>query len=243
MHVATASLELKMEGLSARIWMDTGVNALRVELETTQPTTMKVELQRWRNETRPWTDAEQGYTFFCSWSNRSVMPPDVIVPPTNGAKEVGELLWYHRNAQSSWKSDMTHQGLGHALDLSADPFINRTFGALVTASSGTGRRLSSHGAQQLVSQAAAIKHTISAFMLAEQTPTAETWVSSIRTLSKATELRSTAQWSAAWAAQKWSWTKFWNTSRLGIRSSGPAPLPAGVSAGRAGCLVEPSAQR
>jgi hypothetical protein len=29
-----------------------GVNALRVELETTAPTALTVELQRWRNESR-----------------------------------------------------------------------------------------------------------------------------------------------------------------------------------------------
>ena len=82
MHVDSASVELRMEGLSARLWVDPGVNALRVELDTAAPTTLAVELQRWRNESRPWTDAEQGYVFYCPWSNMTIMSPDVVVAPS-----------------------------------------------------------------------------------------------------------------------------------------------------------------
>lgn len=141
MSVATASVELRMPGVSARVWMDgpPPLNVLRVELNVTAPTTLSVELQRWRNRTRQWGDAQQGYSFYCPWHNRTTMPPDTIVPP--GVGDAGgdggqEIVWYHRNLGSSWRADLSHQGLGHALNLSADPFLHRTF-----RWAGGGRRL------------------------------------------------------------------------------------------------------
>ena len=88
MHVANGMVELQTEGMSAKLWMDMAVNALRVELTSAEPTKLTVELQRWRNQTRPWTDAEQGYSFYCDWHNRTTMPPDVIAPPTAGSEDV-----------------------------------------------------------------------------------------------------------------------------------------------------------
>ena len=237
MHVTNGMVELQTEGLSAKLWMDMAVNALRVELTSAQPTKLTVELQRWRNQTRPWTDAEQGYSFYCDWHNRTTMPPDVIAPPTAGSEDV---VWYHRNADSTWKADLTHQGLGHALNASADPFIHRTFGGLVQGSSaGSGDaarplvRVAGDGGGRLVSAEPATSHTVSAFVLTDQTPTAEGWVGAIRSLAKSGARAAPAAWQQAWAAHEQSWDRFWNTSRLDMKAAGGSePQPsASVVAG------------
>jgi hypothetical protein len=249
MSVATASVELRMPGVSARVWMDgpPPLNVLRVELNVTAPTTLSVELQRWRNRTRQWGDAQQGYSFYCPWHNRTTMPPDTIVPP--GVGDAGgdggqEIVWYHRNLGSSWRADLSHQGLGHALNLSADPFLHRTFGGLVEAAAAASSPLapSRHplpfvrsdgggawGGPRLVSPPPSSggggggaagpppppqRYTVSAYVLTEQTPTAQGWVDAVRALARAGRRR---PWAAAWAAHERRWASFWNTSRLDMR--------------------------
>ena len=239
MHVANAVVELRTEGMSARLWMDARINALRVELTTAQPTTLTVELQRWRNQTRPWTDTEQGYSFYCDWHNRTTMPPDVLVPPSS--QEGGEVIWYHRNLGSTWRADLTHQGLGHALNTSADPFINRTFGGIVQGNSGGNGdvaqpmvRVGDASRASLRSTAPATSHTVSAFVLTDQTTTVEDWVAAIRSLAKSgTQATPTAR-QQAWSAHEESWRRFWNTSRLDMKATGgsqprrPAALVPGA---------------
>eukprot|EP01052_Picozoa_sp_SAG31_P079761 SAG31_NODE_39458_length_288_cov_0.740741_1_plen_39_part_01 len=39
MHVASGMVELQTEGISAKLWVETGINALRVEVTTAHPTT------------------------------------------------------------------------------------------------------------------------------------------------------------------------------------------------------------
>jgi hypothetical protein len=219
MHVANASVELRMEGMRALLWVDAHVNALRIEVESTQPSTLSVELQRWRNESRPWGDSEQGYQFFCDWSNRTTMPPDVVVAPSQPGDS--ELLWFHRNTESSWKADVTHQGLGHALHLGRDPFMNRTFGALVAGDSDQRRLLSStRGAHRLSSPAAATRHTVSAYYLTQQTDTPAEWIANARAFAKAGDLPTVAAWDTARDATAANWSAFWNRSRLDISTGG-----------------------
>eukprot|EP01043_Picozoa_sp_COSAG02_P060833 COSAG02_NODE_8039_length_2738_cov_1.677908_2_plen_471_part_00 len=224
MHVANGMVELRTAEMSANVWMDMGLNALRVEMTSASPTTLTVALQRWRNQTRPWGDEQQGYSFYCDWHNRTTMPPDVIVPssPQHGS----EVIWYHRNGGSTWRADLTHQGLGHALNRSADPFINRTFGGLVTGSSaGEGNevyrmaRVMDAERGRLVSVQPATSHTVSAFVLTDQTPTVEDWVESIRALAKSGARDTTVTWRQAWNAHDLSWQQWWNTSRVDMKAS------------------------
>lgn len=224
MHVTNGMVELQTEDMSAKLWMDSAVNALRVELTSAHPTKLTVELQPWRNQTRPWTDEQQGYSFYCDWHNRTVMPPDHIVQRSDNANEI---IWYHRNMGSTWRADLVHQGLGHALNLSADPFIHRTFGGLVQGFSATNgevvgplKRAANHS---LGSAGLATSHTVSAFVLTDQTPTAKDWVRSIRSLAKGGARATDEAWRQAWTAHEQSWQRFWNTSRLDMKAPGASP--------------------
>ena len=186
---------------SAQVWVDAKQNVIRVIISTEVPSTVRASLQIWREHEQIY---DPGYGFYCPWSNFSMLGTDTV-SDTAATRNADGVLFYHRNRGSTHISDVAHQGLGHALHLSKDPFLNNTFGGLIR-----GPGFDRVSATTLLSSGSSSEHSLDIWMLTQQTDTADEYEANLikfagpptSTVVQGPSKEHTASWSDFWA-QSW----------------------------------------
>ena len=148
-------------------------------------------------------------------------PPTLVPSPAAAAANRGDVLldesanqvvWWHRNTESSFAGRLQAEGLGSLYPSLRDPILNLTFGGLIRGSG-----LQRSGPQQLASPTPTTTIDIAVDVLANQTPSAAAWVDAIRALAQTHAALDNGQ---AFAAHQAWWSAFWNRSHIDI--GGPA---------------------
>lgn len=112
----------------------------------------------------------------------------------------GAVTWYHRNTTSLYPVLLTAQGGESLVGKHHDPYINRTFGAVMR-----GQGFDRLNDSTLVSARPARKQAITVTALTEQTSTAQAWIDKAVALSLQAD-KADVKNHSAW------WDQFWNRS-------------------------------
>lgn len=112
-----------------------------------------------------------------------------------------DIIWYHRNTTSLFQRLLTAQGGKNLVGRHADPYINRTFGALMR-----GRGLVAVNDTTLASAKPQRHNSLTITALTSQTPEASQWVDEIRSLADASPSAADIRQHEAW------WDRFWGRS-------------------------------
>jgi hypothetical protein len=113
--------------VNIRIWVDANRPVIRLECTADQPVEVTASTEIWRTTERDLPQPER----MSAWSERDnpgrlLESPDVLV-----AGRKSDVLWYHRNASSTWEDSLRLQGLEKLIGEQRDPLRDRTFGVLM----------------------------------------------------------------------------------------------------------------
>jgi alpha-L-fucosidase 2 len=115
--------------VNLKVWIDANQSILRVEASGDHKFSMKCTTELLRPH--PFTLSSNNHPLAQSFRGvieGNVKPSesaDVLVPKTDA------VVWYHRNTQSMYKTIIDHHNLSGLEKEFPDPYLNRTFGALM----------------------------------------------------------------------------------------------------------------
>ena len=192
----------KSQAVRLKVWIDANQPVIRVEVESAQPVEMTCTTELMRpvpftleNNDHPLTNSFRGVT-------------DGPVRPHESADQLASckdgVCWYHRNASSFYPLIMKHQNVPQLAEKYPDPYLNRTFGALMK-----GDNLQPVNDSTLVSIKSLRKQMLSIYPYTAQTATVADWTAQLeRTVAQveALPLKQAYQKHLAW------WDAFWNRS-------------------------------
>lgn len=195
---APGEIEIRAGDSRVRVWVDAHRPIIRVEAEAAHEFDAVATLETWRDNERVLEKVEEE-----SASATAGAPgPCAELADTIHKDDAHQTIWYHRNTKSSWPATMRLQGLGDFATQSADPLLGRTFGGVLEKSPGKNTR-----------------HLISVYVLTQQTPAIEDWLSrleAIRTKGDGIDLESERR-----AHRRW-WYEFWDRSWIRIDGAADA---------------------
>lgn len=184
-----------------KLWVDANHPVIHWECDSEQPVQVEVASEIWRQTDRDLPAPERS----SAWGERDTPGPLIESADVIASAEPGEVLWYHRNATSTWEASLQLQGLEALIGRQSDPLLHRTFGALLQ-----GPGFVATGANALRSPEAQ-RHDFSLHVLTAVTDSAEGWKDSIRALATASDKVPSAE---TWTAHVEWWKKFWSRSHL-----------------------------
>jgi len=204
--------------ITLTVWVDANAPVVHVEAAGARRFRIETTLDVWRTTPRELTGGELFSAYGMDGGPQPVIvSPDTVLPPASarGASSpyrapADRIAWYHRNATSIWPLTLALQGMGDWAKGAPDPLLNRTFGGVIK-----GKGMVSINAATLASPEPRTRHTISCYLLTQQTATADDWLRDIDRLIARAEATSLAR--ARAAHLRW-WRDFW--SRSWIRVSG-----------------------
>lgn len=208
----TAAAKNPDTAVDLRFWIDANHPAVRLEGTGTTDTTVTVAIEPWRTERRPaswdWSYSGLGDR---TLKGGKFPYPVFVEPDTVVEGKADSIVWYHRNRRnehSVWEDTLKVQGLGDFAGQSADPLLNRTFGALVRGGGLVGKSPVS-----LRSAAPAKVIEVAVFPVTAQTATPEAWLAQVE--AQAASYRALDA-GAAWTAHQQWWNRFWDRSWIHI---------------------------
>lgn len=188
--------------VTLHLWADANRPVLHVTASSARPVTLRCCAELMRKH--PFT--LQGGNDPLASSFRGVT--DGPVAPSESAdqrlRRTDGIGWVHRNRTSLYPLILQRENVGCLTEKYPDPYLNRTFGALVK---GTGMRVESDSL--LVSIRPAREQELTVTALTEQTATAAEWESHLEETAARAEQTGTA--TAYREHRKW-WETFWNRS-------------------------------
>ena len=165
------AIHLELGGQIIRFWIDANAPVLRIDIESTEPTKAKLAIELWRNE--PYEQQWVGWSDVYHENNLGVIPmvqPDTVV---RGLED--QIMRYHHNKQSPWKTILEVQSLDGIRQLGyEDPLLHRTFGVVAG-----GRNFRAAGELSLESIEASRKQSLDLVALTEHPSTPAEWQASI----------------------------------------------------------------
>lgn len=188
--------------VNLKVWIDANQNVLRVEASGDHKFSLKCTTELLRPH--PFTLPSGNHPLAQSFRgvvNGNVKPSesaDVLVPKTDA------VVWYHRNTESMYKTIIDHHNLSGLEKTFPDPYLNRTFGALMK-----GESLGRTNDSTLQSSSAGKKFTLEVYPLTAQTNTVTDWENQLSTMIQrinSQSIKSDYKQHSAW------WDKFWNRS-------------------------------
>lgn len=198
--------------VNIKIWIDANNPVIHVEAAGEQNFAMscKTEIMRPTAYTLP-SGSDALAPSFRGVTDGPVKPSesaDVVM-----SKE-GRLEWYHRNSTSMFPSIMTNHNLGAIVSNFTDPYMNRTFGAVIK-----GAGMSKTDDVTLQSNAETANHSLSIYAYTAQTPTIQEWDNQLT--SKINEIEAIPLATAYLNHEIW-WDSFWNRSWIFITGDAAA---------------------
>lgn len=195
--------------VTIRVWADANNPVIRVTAESDGRYDVQVSLELWRNSERTLQPAEYP-TQVKESPNPIKVYPDTVVPHAN------QIVWYHRNPTSIWESTLDLQGLESLKerpDVTTDPLINRTSGAIIKGEGLTSRD------ERTLAASDVSELSLGIYPYVAQTNTAEAWLSGAEaSMAKA----DSAAVSAAYAAHQAWWRDFWEKSYIYVTGDADA---------------------
>lgn len=187
--------------VNIRIWVDANRPVIRFECTSDQPVEVTASTEIWRTTERDLPPPERT----SAWSDRDNPGPLIESPDVLVAGRKTDVLWYHRNASSTWEDSLRLQGLEKLIGEQRDPLRDRTFGALMR-----GDHFVPSGAGTLKAPAAK-QNRLSLHVLTAVTESAEKWEQRIQELAADSDATTVDK---AWAEHGAWWRAFWSRSYL-----------------------------
>lgn len=185
---------------TVRLWCDAHWPRLVVEVNSSEPVDVRVEIEPWREKSRE-LEPREVHVLGIDPGKTYATEPDTLVPKLRNA-----VAWYQRNEDSIWAETLDVQGLGDFKAEGADPLIGRTFGGYIR-----GDNFKRRGRNGLVT---AKKTTTAAFtvtLLTRQTATIDTWLDEITESADPTRVPALAD---TWRDHTAWWRDFWSRSHI-----------------------------
>ena len=185
-----------------KVWIDANHPVIRVEATSNRQISINSATELLRPE--PFTLPRGNHSLtqsFRGFENGPVRPSesaDVLVSNPN------HVQWYHRNETSLYSAILHYQNVPELAEKYPDPYIHRTFGAIMKGSDMTAKNDS-----VLSSVRPGRRFNISIFCYTAQTPTIAEWDQQIKSVVARTETQSLEN--ARRAHHQW-WDEFWNRS-------------------------------
>ena len=241
LDVVTGTVHVSCSGLELLAGVSHTDDTLYVTGDLAAPSTVAVNATLWRsNRTVAADSREQGAARGDCPNIPMAEVPDTVMAPHPGTPR---LLWYNRNAASSWRNSLDAEGLSGWVNSTSphavDPLMNLTSGGMVWADA------SFHQVNATAlnsSQAVAANFTVAVRALAAQTARLDDWVTRMTSIPAPvaaavagrdgllTELLTGAAW----------WADRWNRSYIVVspRNATAAALdPCGGGGGGEGALA------
>lgn len=111
-------------------WIDAFNPAIYIEGKASTPVSVEIENKMWRTARREIAGIER-HAVYGLYS----APYPLYAEPDEWVEAGGDMAWQHRNRSSIYEWTLENQGLEELKGCTADPLLDRTFGALVV---GTG---------------------------------------------------------------------------------------------------------
>jgi hypothetical protein len=188
--------------VNLKVWIDANQSVLRVEASGDYKFSMKctTELLRPRPFTLPSNNhpLAQSFRGVIEGNVKPSESADILMLKTNA------VAWYHRNTSSMYQVILDHHNLSGLEKSFPDPYLNRTFGALMKGE-GFGRMNDS----TLQSSSSGKKFTLEVYPYTAQTNTVADWENQLSEMVaqiNSQSLKSAYKQHSAW------WDKFWNRS-------------------------------
>jgi alpha-L-fucosidase 2 len=195
-----------------RVWVDAHHPVVRVQVQATQPVSLRASTEIWRTEQRTITQTQElGGAYVYGQGRAITVYPDTLLPGCDG-----RVVWYHRNERSIWRDSLEYQGLSTWADQAQDPLLKRTFGCVMQ-----GDGMVNDGDAAVRSTAPAREHTLNIVALTQQSSTAQKW--SHAAISMADRIAALDVQSCRAAHHQW-WHEFWDRSFIHPTGSPEAEL-------------------
>jgi alpha-mannosidase len=211
LHDATLKIEAGNgpRQVGVKVWVDADLPVIHVTTESASPVEATAAIELWR--TKPYEETELQTSDVLL--NRSLPnkreAPMIIEPDTILTGQHDRIGWYHHNVKSVGPQLLAKiQGLTGFHQ--ADPLLNRTFGAVVTAVNG--RRLD----DLHLRCSPGTSHRFNVFVLTEQPAKPQQWLAEMdKTIGRVESQDFTAR---RRAHERW-WSQFWNRSWIRASTS------------------------
>ncbi|GEM_PF-228377 len=200
-----------------QVWVDAHHPVIHVTAESASPLEATAVIELWRTKQHELTELQTSDVLLNRKLPDKRQAPMVIEPDTILTEQRGRIGWYHHNIKSVGPQLLAEvQGLTGFKQ--ADPLLDRTFGAVVTAAAG--ERLDD---LRLRSPAGAT-HRFSVYVLTRHPAKPAQWLADIeRTIDR---VESQEFGECREAHEQW-WARFWDRSWIRARTN-PEAEPAGA---------------
>lgn len=195
-----------------RLWVDANCPVVRFDADAARPVDLDVCLEVWRDRERTITGGELDSAYGLMESPGPVVEgADTVWRDTPD-----QIVWFHRNTRSIWRSTLDLQGMGSWAEQAKDPLLNRTFGGLIE-----GPGMVSAGVARLKSASPAQRHSVAVHLLAAQTASEGEFIDRVRAQAKRSRAADTV---AAFDAHRAWWRAFWDRSRIDVSGAPEAEI-------------------
>lgn len=201
-HIAAGEGE---EEVNIDVWVDANHPVVELDVKSKSPVEAIISSEPWRIKRRQITNENEIHS---AYGVNGTGGPEVFVEADSLINDSKDIIWFHRNRRSIWIDNLKLQGLGDFINLSADPLLNRTFGALIR-SEGFAKK----GAAQLNTSKASKQFSISVYLLTAQTKQGDGWVKQIEKLAQNTESLNRDE---RFKNHKYWWHSFWDRSYIHV---------------------------
>lgn len=204
-----------------KTWVDVFRPVIHVETESNQPFIVEATYESWRIKDLEWTNQRM--------TNASLgfrdAPMNAVIRKDSVRVEVNEVLFYHRNRDTSLFDITVHQqGLDLVKDRLWNPLKNLTFGGKMVGENmkyagTTSGKYADTGfiGWKLQSLKSSRKNHLKIFLNIENSISIETWKNGLAAIEKEA---SEAQKGAYSKTCQW-WSNFWNRSYIAINPDKP----------------------
>ncbi len=185
------------DAIRLRAWVDANRQVIHLDADSRKAFGMRAELELWRNGSRTPAPPAADDPFF-GLKDRTVCADTVL------QEQEDQIVWYHRNAASTWEGTLRFQGLGPALEVGTDPLLHRTFGGLIRADGliRENERILKSAAPRKSFRLSVHTHTQTSATEAQWLEGIESGVAAMKTVEHADALNAHREW----------WAAFWNRS-------------------------------
>jgi hypothetical protein len=196
-HIEAGKAE---ELVSIDVWVDANHAVVELDVKSRKKISASVTTEPWRLEKRE--IAENSPELHSAYGlNSVVVEKDTIL---EDARE--NVIWAHRNERSTWKSNLTMQGLEGYLKKGKDPLLHNTFGGLIHS-----EQLHKISSEKLETDEALNNFSVSVFALTAQAKSLDKWKNEINKI--ASKVTSESRKNRLKSHSAW-WQSFWDRSHI-----------------------------
>ena len=191
------------------VWVDANHPVVEVNVTSKKPITANASMESWRTESRQLdnpTELHSAYGLHGEGAPKVIVESDTLL---KGYRE--KIIWAHHNNRSIWEENLKLQGLTEFIDVSTDPLLYRTFGALMES-----KEMEKTGPMTLSSKGKVKSFSVSVYAHTTKNATLDTWAAQLTSISDTIGKKSRIK--RFKDHQSW-WQSFWDRSYINISSS------------------------